>query len=1660
MTVDDSVVQRLWKLTNELTAQLVFNRNATLELKQQLADLQVKHADLSLRIANERLMEENSQLQEQLREYERWMEYIMTKFRLQNDLAIRLQEENTMLQARLTDVGTVARKAINDEYYNTDAIIETLEIENQGLREMLGVASEDFSSLATRQPRNRVSFPSTGSYVASSGSDREQQHNHGFAAPSSPPEQTNRREASSPYPTSLSGSSSTPKPTVGDTSPGASASSTASTASNSTATSPVLKTARRSSAEPLAIDAKDVGRKPTTTRKKSDENMPSTSGTKSGMTINTAVGSKRTSSSNTSNSSSTDSPEDQPVSSNPKELLQILFKSPSQEAEKNGHDVTEEAYVRMAGAREYVIYGCIGLLDLQTGPYFIAITSVKELGKIEDKPVYAINKVAVLPMDADAACQILCKLAQQVGPSSELAIAVEQTPGLQGTDAELPREEESKDELPVERRNDEATAPLATAKSPKVRFSFLTTTQDTSLQVSSPSPSPPPASKPKDLGHEAAAASPPKSRRISFELPRFNQGNKSNTNLASSTTPKTETMETNESTPSAQTGFFAKLKESVLEKKSKTSIDGAISSVAAVESDSSPKTDFVSVPSEHLTGPGEDLDSSFTPTSTSNVVATIISPDPVNKSSSALATAERFMIESTKQIASWGEEAVSGLLKTSSAVHPGEEDKVRSTSGAGADHRIAEEELEKDRVLDRRIIREISSIINTGFYFATEVNLLLSKQKRSDLARDEGKENALLWQQADCHFWWNEHLLKEFIGIEATGYILPIMQGYVEIEQCVIEEQPFEFTLISRRSRERSGLRYQRRGIDENGNTANFVETEQLLRIVRDDSDHQVSFVQTRGSIPLFWSQSPYRLKPVPVLERSDHENQEGFKKHVDSQLRQYGQQVFINLVEHQGREMIAGSAYRRYVEKLSSPQVRYIEFDFHEQCKGMKYENIERLVKSLEIPISELGYCWITPKTNESVQGVTSLERLHEQKGVIRTNCMDCLDRTNVVQSAIGRYILNRQLLRLGIASFPDQGLSVYEDFENVFNNIWANNGDAISREYAGTSALKGDFTRTGKRNLQGMINDATNSMARMYQNTFKDYFRQATIDYLLGVAELNIFKNLQTTVIGTAVIPTPVLPPPDTPSHKPPASEPAPPSLLLSTTDPSATKETVGAAVLLPPLLSLPSSEGKTTPEPRDERALQQETWFRIREAAIETSAKIVISPGEKQWKGWTFICCTSEINSSLATASSSQQIGSRDSSPNAQTTSTKPQPGNAPVFYDEKIVLLTERALYICTYDYEMEKVLEFWRLALEKMTAIDKGAYFLTAQDKSRQGQDPLENYGFAVVYRANSAGETLRVNCGSVRNRKIMGINRTSPEEAFNLDRVPEAEEESDNTVAESQQSGIGSANDTNDRNGRYSDNDQMASEPSNYRSVRFKIVKHPETSMVPFATSSEPDPGQNKAAPTRYRRTAQDCVEWIVTEVVQARCELISVAEKGADNKILQGQGRSMGGHSRTPSEEYNCQAPSVPHRPSVQVNLVIRDRVLQSLEVAAQLEKDALKSEQDRASKSKKPFTGLFSSSRPSKEQSTQQQSAGVPSTNISWLKRFQFGMDTDSETDDDDDDEEEEEEEGDVAVAVKTGSASDDQPVVKANQDPTDTTKNRSQSVFAKFRQAVKSL
>ena len=70
-----------------------------------------------------------------------------------------------------------------------------------------------------------------------------------------------------------------------------------------------------------------------------------------------------------------------------------------------------------------------------------------------------------------------------------------------------------------------------------------------------------------------------------------------------------------------------------------------------------------------------------------------------------------------------------------------------------------------------------------------------------------------------------------------------------------------------------------------------------------------------------------------------------------------------------------------------------------------MRFENVSILLEEIKENVKSLRYCWMDR------HGVVC-----QQKGVIRVNCIDCLDRTNVVQTAICRTILETQLTKLGV--------------------------------------------------------------------------------------------------------------------------------------------------------------------------------------------------------------------------------------------------------------------------------------------------------------------------------------------------------------------------------------------------------------------------------------------------------------------------------------------------------------------------------------------------------------------------------------------------------------------------------------------------------------------
>eukprot|EP00002_Diphylleia_rotans_P009445 TRINITY_DN1967_c0_g1_i1.p1 TRINITY_DN1967_c0_g1~~TRINITY_DN1967_c0_g1_i1.p1 ORF type:complete len:569 (-),score=118.76 TRINITY_DN1967_c0_g1_i1:120-1826(-) len=334
-------------------------------------------------------------------------------------------------------------------------------------------------------------------------------------------------------------------------------------------------------------------------------------------------------------------------------------------------------------------------------------------------------------------------------------------------------------------------------------------------------------------------------------------------------------------------------------------------------------------------------------------------------------------------------------------------------------------------------------------------------------------------------FMWNYHASRKLLDSqELHPWVVPVICGFLVSKDVTINSTRFNYTIISRRSRLRPGTRFFVRGIDMDGNVANFVETEQIVTKGNSTS----SFLQIRGSIPLFWAQTPnIKYKPKIVIEQTPITDT-AFEKHAKKVQDKYGRVALINLVDNKGSEQQLAQTFEQKNAKYSSMKMRYIHFDFHKKCSGMKYHTLIELLKSVEGEILEYGFF-------SKLEGKTQ----SEQAGVFRTNCVDCLDRTNVVQSLLARYVLNQQLQEFSIIG-EHETFDRFPTFEATFKGIWADNADAISTQYSGTPALKTDFTRTGRRTYRGAIDDGINSLKRYVLNNFYDGERQDSYDLIHG--------------------------------------------------------------------------------------------------------------------------------------------------------------------------------------------------------------------------------------------------------------------------------------------------------------------------------------------------------------------------------------------------------------------------------------------------------------------------------------------------------------------------------------------------------------------------------
>jgi hypothetical protein len=426
--------------------------------------------------------------------------------------------------------------------------------------------------------------------------------------------------------------------------------------------------------------------------------------------------------------------------------------------------------------------------------------------------------------------------------------------------------------------------------------------------------------------------------------------------------------------------------------------------------------------------------------------------------------------------------------------------------------------LEKKSIEARYVQTFLNIDLNKTFYYSYSYDLTNSLQtnilrnKRQSLNLNGNTELSYIFQFNE-RFMWNCALLEPIFQTfdKVYDWFQPIIHGFIDQVKNTVFQIQFYITLIARRSHRFAGARFFKRGVNDDGDVANEVETEQIVCDMLTSSFHDpaagfynnpryTSFVQHRGSIPLSWSQETapnLRITKPPIDINALDPFYSKAALHFNNLFERYGTPIqVLNLIKQREkipRESKLLDAFNECIEYLNQflpndKKLDYTAWDMSRAAKSRSQDVIKWLENYSEDTLAKTGFFH---------NGKTIFETKLQQ-GLCRTNCVDCLDRTNTAQFVIGKRALGYQLHSLGI--IKERYLEYDSDVTNVLTEMFHDHGDTIALQYGGSHLVNTLQTYRKINQWSSHSRDIIESVKRFYSNSFIDAQRQEAINLFLG--------------------------------------------------------------------------------------------------------------------------------------------------------------------------------------------------------------------------------------------------------------------------------------------------------------------------------------------------------------------------------------------------------------------------------------------------------------------------------------------------------------------------------------------------------------------------------
>ncbi|GAU31972.1 hypothetical protein TSUD_359170 [Trifolium subterraneum] len=340
--------------------------------------------------------------------------------------------------------------------------------------------------------------------------------------------------------------------------------------------------------------------------------------------------------------------------------------------------------------------------------------------------------------------------------------------------------------------------------------------------------------------------------------------------------------------------------------------------------------------------------------------------------------------------------------------------------------------------------------LTKDFFYSYSYNIMLSLQK--NLSGHNYTEQSLY----ETLFVWNEFLTRGIRNnLQNTSWTVALVYGFFKQVRLSTSGREFDFILIARRSRHYAGTRYLKRGVNERGRVANDVETEQIV------------FADACDRSPMQISSVTREKKPRETILRTEFANA---VKVINQDLSRDERLRFLHWDLHRHSRRSKATNVLGQLGKVASfalnltgifycpvtpnmTQEGLFPYSYSENNNVfdesvMEQESINKFNVDKEI---EVGNC----SGDDKIKDYSVKPKMH-QKGVLRTNCIDCLDRTNVAQYAYGLVALGHQLQALGYIE------SLRIDLDNPLAKevmtAYESMGDTLAFQYGGSAAHNKD--------------------------------------------------------------------------------------------------------------------------------------------------------------------------------------------------------------------------------------------------------------------------------------------------------------------------------------------------------------------------------------------------------------------------------------------------------------------------------------------------------------------------------------------------------------------------------------------------------------------------